>query len=708
MVSINPERGPAPGSRRERRERSAADRRRSGPPSGMPPNRPPSARSAPVTVAAPQAGSAGSLGALGARTALPDAPGRAVRAPRPRRSFGPVSVSLLVGLQVLALTAVLARMSTTPGHVALLGLLGGAGLLLAVPTRSGSLGTVVLRRLSFATRSRVVGAQASQGDPLGAAGGEVASGEPAPPESAAMPVGALGVSLYPGLVLRTVRDLRGRSLGVAEWSQAVTAVVAVSDLAGAPVRPDVRHRVPLTAIHDRLRSGDIPVDAFSVHVVIPASGLPSRAAGPWWRGRRDVFVSVRVRPLRAREAIARRGGGRRGVEACMAALTSALEAEVRAAGLAAQTLDADGLRRAIDVVAAPFPTAAHGRTSPGELTPWTEGWSQVTGAAGVHRSLVCSGWRRCDAVGHDRFLDLAGDAAAGVSVGVEVRLDPGEGGAVNEHSAPVRLTVRVSAAGAQDASEAAERVVAAAASEGLDLSHAVGDELTALRASGLLGDGVSTWFEDGAALHPVAAARLPIASEELDGLAPSAGGGVLLGHDGDGAVAVLDLVRAQPQRIVTLGEGWLAGVLVGRAARCGVRVVVATDRSAPWQVLIRQLGVEDAVTLVSSDARTLPGDGDPGARLVVVAGAGINPPGARQPWQTILTVLAGAAGEGGVIAAADVLLVTKSAVTDDLVRQLGLGPQAQARLVGLSEFDVAALAGGHVNVVRVDPNASAS
>ncbi|MGB4810399.1 MAG: type VII secretion protein EccE, partial [Candidatus Phosphoribacter baldrii] len=402
MVSINPEGGPEPLSRREQRAQAAPRRRRSGPSSGMP-------SPAPASRVDPAGGGAPStvLDPVGVR-----APGRvrSIRAPRPRHTFGPVSVSLLVGLQLAALVAVLVRMVSTPVHWVLLAMVATATVALVVPTRGGSVGTGVLRRLSFLTRDRVVGRASTE---------------------------STGAALYPGLVVRSVRDHRGRNLGVAEWEQTATAVVAVSAEPGRPVRHELRHRVPLRAIHERLTAGDIPVEAVTVHMLIPAAGSSTGPVGPWWRGRRDVFVSVRVRPLEAREAIARRGGGRSGLDACLAAVTAAVVAEVRAAGLSADALDLEAVAGVIDLVAAPgargMGTAGVGVAGMGaaaEATPWTEGRHEVTGPGGAHRSLVATRWRPGASDDQaDLFLGLAGDPDADITVAVEVRRPRGAVGA---------------------------------------------------------------------------------------------------------------------------------------------------------------------------------------------------------------------------------------------------------------------------------------
>ncbi len=654
MVSINPEGGPRPASRRDRR--AAAD---------------PAVHVAAVAAAATSG------------TARPRPTPRSLKAGRARRMIGPLPVSSLVGLEVLAAGGLLYRMASTPLHFVLLA--GGAalGLLLLVPMGAGSLGTTLARRVAFATRPRLAADERSTG-----------------PASA----------LFAGMVLRPARDQRGRAFGVVEWAGTATAVVMVTPGDASPMRYGVPSPLPLSAIVERLAHSDIPLDALVVHTLSVSGNATTAPAATPWRGRRDLYLAVRLRPLSARAALARRGGGVRGVDACLAALTGAVAAEVRAAGLSAQTLDVEALLQALDDVAVPVGTpgaspGSHGAPGGGStLAPWAESWSSVTGPVNGHVSLIASAWHpgpttqaptEAGPDATDRGLELGAPAGAAASTVLEIR----PAGA----AAAVRLLVRTSALGVQAAAVAAAQMRSVGARAGVAFGVLGGSQLAGARATCLLGDGRVPGAPAGPT-HPEAVADITVPLAALDRLAPRLGVGIPLGDDDRGRSWAVDLVHARPQRVVTVGEGWVASALAGRAVRAGIRVVVVTDRPAPWQALIRQVAGDAEVAIVPPDARTLVGDGEKGARLIIVEGPGAAP-GARQPWQTVLNVLPDASAGESLLPAADLVLVTAGAAAEELDRPLGLDQSAAGQLQGMVEFAVACVSGGKVTVVRMDPSA---
>lgn len=600
--------------------------------------------------------------------------------------IGPLPVSSLVGLEVVAAGGLLYRMASAPLHFVLLACGAALGLLLLVPMGGGSLGTTLARRVAFATRPRLAADERSTG-----------------PASA----------LFAGMVLRPARDQRGRAFGVVEWAGTATSVVMVTPGDASPMRYAGPSPLPLSAIVERLAHSDIPLDALAVHTLSVSGNATTTPAATPWRGRRDLFLAVRLRPLSARAALARRGGGVRGVDACLAALTGAVAAEVRAAGLSAQTLDAEALQQALDDLAVPVVSPAASPGSPGSpgapgsgLTqaPWSESWSSVTGPANGHVSLIASAWHpgpttqasteaAPDAT--DLGLELGAPAGAAACTVLEIR----PAGAV----AAARLLVRASALGVQTAADAATQIRSVGARAGVTFDVLSGSQLAGARATCLLGDGRVPGASAGPT-HPEAVAAITVPLAALDRLAPRLGVGIPLGDDDRGRSWAVDLVHARPQRVVTVGEGWLASALAGRAVRAGVRVVVVTDRPAPWQALIRQVASDADVAIVPPDARSLVGDGEKGARLIIVEGPGAAP-GARQPWQTVLNVLPDASTGESLLAAADLVLVTAGAAVEELGRPLGLDHTAAGQLLGMVDFAVACVSGGTVTVVRMDPSA---
>lgn len=619
---------------------------------------------------------------------------RPVRARPMRRSFGPVPVAGLVGLQVLGVAVLLWPVATDLLRRVAVALLALVGLVLLVPIGAQTLAGAIGRRLSFVTRPR-----------------------PAPPPVDARPV---GLGLYPTVRLRTVRDHRGDVFGAAEWDQGVTAVVAVSYGRGPLLGPKRRPVVPVARLAARLAAASVPVDGLGIHTIVP--GPPSAPPPPArWSARRDVLLSVRIRPLAARDAVARRGGARAGVEAALAAAVGLVAAEVRAAGLTAEVLDVEALRSALDLAASAGAPVLAGPDPAGVATAWGETWADATGPGVTERSLLLTAWaphtiaRLAAPQGGPVELTQALVAAvSGVSesVGLAVTLEIQPHWTTGRQSA--RVLVRVGAAGAAAAAAAEAAVRAAAAGVGASLSPVAGDQLAAARLGGLLGDGLGVVSPIA---HPMRSTWLVLAPEQLDALAPSAGSWLPLGVEvepaleaaahaaeaGAGAAYGIDIVRARPQRIVTLGEGWVPAILVGRALRHGLPVLVVTDRPAPWQAIARAGTAAAPLTVVAPDARSLPLDGMPAARLVVLVGP-IAAPGVRQPWQTTVHVLATPEADPGLLAGADLVLATAGAVPEG-TRVAGWDGATVTRAAGLTGFEVACIEAGRVTVVAVDPDA---
>lgn len=385
--------------------------------------------------------------------------------------------------------------------------------------------------------------------------------------------------------------------------------------------------------------------------------------------------------------------GNQGVDACLATLVGIAVTEIRAAGLHAETVDADRLP---EVVAGVLE-----RVGAGGRAAWVQSWRALTGPVWSHRTHVVT---RGPEQAATALLGTVTGADGALTVAAEVR--PGR-----DHTPLVRVLARASGRRIGDLDRVTHDLTRA---QGVTTRTATGEQLTALRATTPLGAGrppraplLETWW----AADPAG----------LDSLAPVTGGvAVAVGHRRDGTSLGLDLVSARPRRVVAVGEGWLAASLVGRAAAAGAAVIVETRQPAPWQALAASAPA-GAEVLVGA-----PGTGrgpltDPHAdptepaaarrpALLVedVAGApdaGLNP----RAWQTVLQVVPRVAPETrAALGAADLVLVAPGAGDrDDLAEAIGLAPASAADLPlgpgGAAGLEVAVVAGGRIEVVQADP-----
>ena len=613
-----------------------------------------------------------------------------VRRVPPRRSLGWLPLSSLVGLEVLAVAALLALTTGGAAAYAALAVAGGVGLLLAVPVRGGSLAMAVLRRVGFAGRAKVATVPPAARR----------LGEGAPDAVPALH------ALFPGLAVTSARDHRGRAFGVALWGECATVVLTVSAAGGSLVHPAGSTRLPLPALLERVMASGIPVDALTV-LAVSAGAVdasveppPTRAAGGAGVGHRVVHVALRVRPLDARAAVEARGGGSSGLHACLATLASGLEATLRDAGLAADLLDVEALTAALWSAVEPELSGAPADAS----ATWVESWLDVTGPAATHRTAAAHSWSpegTLDAVwsGPGRARVVAAELLPAPTAG------PSAGPAVGPSA---RILVRVGEPTVRGAEAAAAAVRRAAAALGLRLRPVSGAQADGLRATSLLGQGVPYAAPADVPALSALDGRLTVPGGLLDLLAPVVGSGIDLGIDAHGVEMALDIIGPRPQRILAVGQGWLATEVAARAARAGLPVTVVTDRAAPWLVMARTDGVEPLVRVVSDD-RSEAAAG-PGARLVVLEGGAVGGTGSvgRAAWQSILHVVPRVeALSAGLVDGADLVLVAAGAGEDPATVGTLLrlpGPLA-AQVVQLVGGEVLALTGGRATWLRLGPGA---
>ncbi|HEX2704453.1 MAG TPA: type VII secretion protein EccE, partial [Candidatus Lustribacter sp.] len=377
---------------------------------------------------------------------------------------GPLPLASVVGLEIAALAALLARSAQRPVAGVLLALVGVAGLVLALPVRGAPLGTAVVRRLAFLSRSRV--AAAGPGDVVAPSASSLGAEVPG------LPVGLS--TLFPGAHLRPVRDQAGRVFALAEWATTVGAVVRVGPVAGPLVHARTSTRVPLAATFDRSVGLGIPLD--SITLLSLSSAASSQSAGPAspTTGRQEVFLVVRLRPLDARSAIAARGGGQDGVRGALAALTSAVVAQVRSSGLAAEVLDVESLAALAD--ASVGSTTAATAVAAGDLTTWAESWDDVTGPSASHRTFAAVEWNPAAEV-----ADWSGPPGFARAVATEVSPAAGQ--------PRVRVLTRVSDPTVRGADVAGQTLRRHAGHAGMTVRPVSGEQLSGLRATTPFGQG---------------------------------------------------------------------------------------------------------------------------------------------------------------------------------------------------------------------------
>jgi type VII secretion protein EccE len=615
-----------------------------------------------------------------ARAAVVGAPrgARPVRRVPPRHSLWGVPLSTVVGVEILGAAALLTTAAAGPTAYAALAASAVVGFALAVPVRGGSLAMAVLRRVGFALRTTVA---------------------TTPSAARRLDEGVPDVlpalhTLYPGLVVSGARDHRGRVFGVAQWAEAATAVLTVSGAAGSLVHPTGSTRLPLAALHERVATSGIPVDALTVLAVSSGTGDASASTGAVPSrgvciGPRVVLVAVRVRPLDARSAVEARGGGTHGLHACLATLTSGLEATVRDAGLAADLLDVEPLTAALWSVLEPELSGAPADSSATRV----ESWQDITGPAATHRTVAAQTWTPTAS------LDAVW-SGPGLGRVVAAELLPTPSGRPS-----ARILVRVSEPTVRGAETAATALRRTASALGLGLRPVGGAQADGLRATSLLGQGRPYAAPaDVPALAPLDG-RLPVPAELLDLLAPVVGSGLDIGTDDDGVDMTLELVRARPQRVLAVGQGWLATEVAARAARAGLPVTVVTDRPAPWLVMARESGVEHLVRVVSDDRAAEPADGARSHLVVVEGGAAARTPSlGRAAWQCTLQVVPRVESlPAGLVDGADLVLVAAGAGEDSATVGALLrlpGPLA-TRVVQLAGGEVLALSRGVATSLRL-------
>lgn len=262
--------------------------------------------------------------------------GRALRAARPARGFGPLPLATLVWIEIAVVAALVAFVTTQQVHASVIvlavsALVAVTAIVLAIPIGGVTVASRIARRLRFRGRRR---------RPM-----------------------QRGVTT--GVPTRS-----GHLLGLLSVPPTTQVVVAVGPSRRGMLRVGGGSRIPLADLAHHMRGTGIPHDSFTVILDRPGA----------LRSADRVLIIARVDPLAAREAVTVRGGGTAGLAATLSALGGHIVAALDEAGLAADLLGPDEVT-ALEEDAAEF-VGVDGAS---------EGWRTLTTARGTHRLLALVG-----------------------------------------------------------------------------------------------------------------------------------------------------------------------------------------------------------------------------------------------------------------------------------------------------------------------------
>lgn len=295
--------------------------------------------------------------------------------------------ALLVGQRKLALTIVAVVVGAA---VIVLGL---------VRVRSVRLGTWLALRAGYLLRQRETLVAAAEYTRGGAGNGTADTADGAEggekldlaPELAAF---------FPGMSVWEGRTHDDERMGVLQWHGTCAATVRIGPQVGMVRSRNTTADIPLETIMAGLDEQNLGLDAVQILTqtivgeqdqalsrLVPAAATELFGGRPRLRNR-SAFVTVRLDPATAAEAIAARGGGELGIARVLSAALSRVRSAAESAGLAAIVLDADEANRA---VAESF---YHPATPYDPIIRWVESVRQVASSRIAHRSFVVSDIRR--------------------------------------------------------------------------------------------------------------------------------------------------------------------------------------------------------------------------------------------------------------------------------------------------------------------------
>ena len=193
---------------------------------------------------------------------------------------------------------------------------------------------------------------------------------------------------------------------------------------------------------------------------------------------------------------------------------------------------------------------------------------------------------------------------------------------------------------------------------------------------------------------------VPTVPPALDGWTISGtSSGLVLGSTDDGSPFTLDLFRARPTRVVSVGGVYLATLLVVRAVLAGARVVVLTHRDAAWKHLADTAGIPESVLSTGMPGAELP-RAEVRSPVLVVHDTGSVPheqASAPVQWRPVLHVLPGVHPAAvSLLTGADALILQPmdSRQAEQLGRLIDLRPAVVAEIEELDRTELAVLVKG--------------
>ncbi|SOD72387.1 hypothetical protein SAMN05892883_1786 [Jatrophihabitans sp. GAS493] len=201
-------------------------------------------------------------------------------------------------------------------------------------------------------------------------------------------------------------------------------------------------------------------------------------------------------------------------------------------------------------------------------------------------------------------------------------------------------------------------------------------------------------------------------AEQFQVLNSSVGQGMLLGQSRTGRAVRVQLLRPVPNRIVVVGEARLASILAIRAAVLGATIVIATERPAPWNLLVQSIaGQRPFATVSRPDSLTLPAPTIAAPLLVLHDSSAVASESvlARSAWQTSLHLVFRLNPQlSSLLESSDLTLLPRPAEeeVEATLELLRLPPELAAGLDRMGENEYLAITRNRAQFVRIDPTAS--
>ena len=207
-------------------------------------------------------------------------------------------------------------------------------------------------------------------------------------------------AFFPGMTVWEARTHDGERMGIVQWFGTCAATVRIGQRGGIVRTRNTTDNVPLEAIVGSLDGQDLGLDSVQVltQTIVgeqdaTLTPLLAAAGAELGGGRarvrnRSSYVTVRLDPSTASEAIGARGGGNVGIGRVLSAALSRIRAAVGERGLDTEVLDADEASRAI------AESFYHQATPYDPLIRWVESVRHIASTRMAHRSFVVTDARR--------------------------------------------------------------------------------------------------------------------------------------------------------------------------------------------------------------------------------------------------------------------------------------------------------------------------